>query len=174
MSTRCNVIIKNGNDKLIFYRHSDGYPDGEHGALTTLKKFMSWVKEGKIRNNVVQASGWLVLIGAEEYNEEYLGEGRYRKKRSLTEPSQDISHAWECGSYVPTTRIHGDIEYLYTLDLAMMAIIVQKVDYTSGDKRKFKKIKTIMNFDPEPIEPDDPEPIKVLPQKPSRFEGIIT
>jgi len=65
MSTRAGVIIKDGHDELHFYRHSDGYPEG---TLPTLEKFLNLVKEGKIRNNVDQAAGWLIIIGAEEYN----------------------------------------------------------------------------------------------------------
>ena len=57
MSTRANIIIKEdwsykddkgktkkGSDKLIFYRHSDGYPSG---AMPTLNIFMKWLKDGK-------------------------------------------------------------------------------------------------------------------------------
>lgn len=28
MSTRCNVIVKAGNQEIMFYHHCDGYPDG--------------------------------------------------------------------------------------------------------------------------------------------------
>lgn len=181
MSTRCNIIIKDGfGDKLTFYRHSDGYP---RGALPTLRKFMQWVKEGKIRDNVGQASGWLILIGAEEYGLEYIGGGERRQKTSLTEPSavNEFSR-WQCGSYEPTTDIHGDIEYLYTLDLKKKNILVQCVDFydRNGNERKkpkFTTLKTITvfnsdaedNFDSEILEgkPEEKEP-----NKPSRFEGI--
>lgn len=64
MSTRANIIITDGQDKLFFYRHSDGYPSG---TLPTLNLFLEWVKVGKIRDNVQQAAGWLILIGANEY-----------------------------------------------------------------------------------------------------------
>ena len=81
MSTRANIIIKDEHSQLIFYRHSDGYPEG---ALPTLNKFMDWVKAGKIRDNVDQASGWLILIGAQEYDTVYVGSGERRKKTTLT------------------------------------------------------------------------------------------
>jgi hypothetical protein len=80
MSTRANIIIKDKYGQLIFYRHSDGYPEG---ALPTLKKLMSWVKDGKIRDNVDQASGWLILIGAEEYGDVYEGGGKYTPKNPI-------------------------------------------------------------------------------------------
>lgn len=53
MSTRCNVIIKDEDQKLIFYRHSDGYPGGVKDSLNL---FMQFLKEGRIRDNVGQAS----------------------------------------------------------------------------------------------------------------------
>ena len=28
MSTRCHVVVTDGRDQIIFYRHSDGYPSG--------------------------------------------------------------------------------------------------------------------------------------------------
>lgn len=37
MSTRSNVIVQdNYGDRIQLYRHSDGYPDGQHGVLATL------------------------------------------------------------------------------------------------------------------------------------------
>jgi hypothetical protein len=69
MSTRANIIIteKHGEivEHLIFYRHSDGYRDG---VLPTLRKFLDWMNSSKIRNNLQQASGWLILLGAMEYS----------------------------------------------------------------------------------------------------------
>lgn len=120
MSTRCNVIIKDGRDELIFYRHSDGY---QEGALPTLKKFMEWVKQGKIRDNVEQASGWLIMIGAKEY------EGYDNK--DITQPTGDEESGWisgwKVGAYEPSTCIHGDIEYLYTLNLVDKTITVKDI-----------------------------------------------
>ena len=66
MSTRASILIKDSNgDSLWFYRHSDGYSEG---AMPTLTKFMQAVKDGIVRDNVGQASGWLVLLGSEEYS----------------------------------------------------------------------------------------------------------
>jgi hypothetical protein len=126
MSTRAQVKIVDGNgDELWFYRHSDGYPKG---AMPTLEKFLAWVKEGRIRNNVEQAAGWLILIGAEEYNEFYK-DGAMVKKTTLTEPSGDGLSGWQCGSYqpCPCRDLHGDVEYLYTIDLAKKTIEVKKL-----------------------------------------------
>lgn len=163
MSTRCNIIIKDQNDQLIFYRHSDGYPEG---ALPTLKKFMSWVKEKKIRDNVGQAAGWLIMIGAKEYGSVYVGGGEYKQKPTLTEPSTTYTGSeWQVGAYEPTTDIHGDIDYLYTLDLVNLTITVQEV---VGDN-KYKTLEVITDFSdpkpqpkPEPEPAEDPEALEIL------------
>jgi hypothetical protein len=94
MSTRANIIITDGEDKLYFYRHSDGYPEG---TMPTLEKFLAMVKNGQIRDNTCQSAGWLIMIGYDEYKE--------------------YQPDWKVGAYEPTTGIHGDIEYLYVVDL---------------------------------------------------------
>ena len=163
MSTRANIVIKDKHNQLIFYRHSDGYPEG---TLPSLKKFMSWVKSRKIRDNVSQAAGWLILIGAQEYDKVYVGAGKSRKKTTLTEPAKDdpIS-GWKVGAYEPTTAIHGDIDYRYTLDLTAKTIIVEEMGDGGGI------IDTITTFESEPdvSEPVEPAPV----EQPSRFEGIV-
>jgi hypothetical protein len=105
MSTRANILVKDiHGDSLWFYRHSDGYPEG---TLPTLQKFIKMITDGQIRNNVGQACGWLILIGHEEYGSKKGG--------------------WKIGAYEPTTGQHGDIEYLYTVDLGTGLIDVQHV-----------------------------------------------
>ncbi len=103
MSTRANIIIKDNYSKLFFYRHSDGYPEG---TLPSLNVFLDRVKQGKIRDNVSQAAGWLIAIGMEE---------QY--------------YSWKVGSYEPTTGIHGDIEYLYIIDLESKTITVHESNF---------------------------------------------
>ena len=120
MSTRANVIIKDNHSQQIFYRHSDGYPEG---TLPTLNIFMDWLKSGKIRNNVSQACGWLTIIGAMEYNtlpkfvahtEEILPNYTYSKTDlDSIEPPKD----WKCSSYDPALGMAGDAEYVYIIDL---------------------------------------------------------
>lgn len=143
MSTRANVIIvehgsyidylqkdENGKNieveyqhKLYFYRHSDGYPTG---TLPTLNKFMELVKDGKIRDNVSQAAGWLVIIGAIEYQtvspelfRDHLKNHRMQEGDELVEllNMDNNGSDWKVGAYEPATGIHGDIEHLYIVDL---------------------------------------------------------
>ncbi|MFW6172319.1 MAG: hypothetical protein ACOC5T_01045 [Elusimicrobiota bacterium] len=137
MSTRCNVKIVRGDSELWFYRHSDGYPSE---TLPSLKKFMRWVESGAIRRNVTQASGWLVMIGAKEYNY-YHDERRRVKKESLTEPcKKDLVAGWKVGAYEPTTGLHGDVNFVYECDLKNMEIRIYE---GNGET----KIETIDNFE---------------------------
>lgn len=131
MSTRCNIVVKetynykdtkgkpvSQTSKLFFYRHSDGYPEG---AMPILNVFMKWLKSGKIRTDLQQASGWLILLGAMEYNTlpefntekpHFEGGHAYGDIGTIQDPKD-----WKCGSIEPTTCIHGDIDYLYVIDL---------------------------------------------------------
>jgi hypothetical protein len=115
MSTRANIIVTDGHSELIFYRHSDGYPDG---TLPTLNKFLDWVKERRIRDNVGQAAGWLILIGADEYSEY----ARERGQNALEPDKANSIGGWKCGAYEPTYCIHGDIAFLYVVDLQAKVI----------------------------------------------------
>lgn len=125
MSTRANIIITDGEDTLYFYRHSDGYPEG---ALPTLKKFMEAVVSGTIRKNVMQSSGWLILLGAEEYGVK----ADFTRSNYLDENIREKD--WKVGAIEPTTSIHGDIEYLYTLNLKDKTIKIQAYNYIKGVK----------------------------------------
>lgn len=127
MSTRANIIIeergewggKSYSNRLYFYRHSDGYPEG---VKPTLDKFVDWMKRGLIRNNLIHAAGWIILLGAIEYNSmpEYEPEdtnieslkGKYGDVSTVKDPAD-----WKVGAYEPTSGLHGDIEHLYLIDL---------------------------------------------------------
>jgi hypothetical protein len=118
MSTRANIIIKDSYSKLFFYRHSDGYPEG---TMPLLNKFVGWIKNKTIRNNIQQSAGWLIILGALEYNTipkcefdapSYPGSTGYGKIETIEDPTD-----WKCGAIEPTTAIHGDIDYLYIIDV---------------------------------------------------------
>jgi len=129
MSTRANVIIKDRYGQVWFYRHSDGYPEG---TMPTLEKFLDLVKSGKIRDNVSQASGWLIIMGAEEYKAAQIKDKSYEglteqeekewRNKIPTEPKD-----WKVGAYEPTTGQHGDIEFLYTIDLDKKTISQESI-----------------------------------------------
>lgn len=137
MSTRAQVIVKDSYEEVWFYRHSDGYPKG---TLPTLAKFLKWVSDGLIRKDASQSAGWLVIIGHTEYN-------------VPDEPDQtDVHYNWKVGAYEPCApNKHGDIEYLYTIDVEKLTVTVQKVYYDElkgwaqslGPRHKYTLIKLV-------------------------------
>ncbi len=140
MSTRCQIVVKDnsswGSD-ILFYRHSDGYPEG---AMPTLQKFMDWVRRGIVRDNAEQSAGWLILIGAKEYSTNYI-DGKDVPKEKLFEPNDDSSDGWKCGAYEPAGCRHGDIEYLYILNVEVKTIACYETNFDGEgfpDKEKDK------------------------------------
>jgi hypothetical protein len=123
MSTRANIIVKKGDDKLFFYRHSDGYPEC---TMESLKTFCNMYKD-QLRDNVSQSAGWLILLGAVEYG----------FKGDLKDPSGDNNkyewNNWKVGAYEPTTGLHGDIEYLYIIDLDHKQLTCYEAKYRGGE-----------------------------------------
>lgn len=111
MATRANIVVKEGNRKLWFYKHNDGYPEG---TLPLLEPLMKRLEEGSLRNNLSQFSGWLILAG----HDEFVYDGTYQSSGM---------YAWKCGSIEPTTSKHADIEYLYTIDLDKKSLKVKAV-----------------------------------------------
>jgi hypothetical protein len=141
MSTRANIILKesysykdaNGKNQtqtneLLFYRHSDGYPEG---ILPILNKFMDWLKSGKIRNDLMQCSGWLVILGAIEYGTI----PEYKKDKPAFKGAKECGDIntikepddWKVGAFEPTPCIYGDIMWLYTIDLNAKELTYKEV-----------------------------------------------
>lgn len=117
MSTRAQVIIKDASTSIWFYRHSDGYPEG---TLPSLRRFLDLVSSGRIRRDAMQASGWLVLIGAEEYNNPLM--------RASSGKETYTSLKWKVGAYEPCDSfMYVDIEYLYTIDLRNDSITIKEI-----------------------------------------------
>ena len=132
MSTRAQIIVKDSSEEIWFYRHSDGYPDG---VMPMLEKFLDYVKRGILRDNAMQSCGWLVLFGAREYDLVHTYDAKtkkftYKKKMDITlPPEKDMTGmSWKCGSIEPCGPVvHGDTEYLYTVDVEKKTILVQGV-----------------------------------------------
>ena len=111
MSTRCNVIIA---DKwtdpvrpIIFYRHDDGYPEG---VKDTLDQFVGYARDGKIRDDALQAGGWLVILGAREIE-------KHNYHGGSPEGEGETGMGWKVGTYEPATGINSDAEYVHIVDL---------------------------------------------------------
>ena len=128
MSTRCNVIIKDSGQTLFLYRHSDGYPDG---AGADLIEFVQDYKSGAMRTNPCQSAGWLVVRGHFEYkaaapahaNDKGVEIWAASPDRTGPRPNtKDSYDGWECGAYEITDSLHGDVEYIYIIDLEKLEL----------------------------------------------------
>lgn len=143
ISTRAQIKIintyrdingKENRDEIWFYRHSDGYPSS---VLPDLRKFLGWVRDGRIRDNVEQASGWLMLIGMqdpyliENGDARELNNNRHRHLNTH-EPPITIEAgflSWKIGQYEPSVpEKHGDIEWFYIVNLTTKQILIADPD----------------------------------------------
>ena len=161
MSTRCNVLLKDGHEQLWFYRHSDGYPSvtGE-----SLRRFMRWVIDGRLRDNVSQAGGWLILLGAVEYqtlSATLFPQGTiesYKQDRNAVADAVRafVPNDWKCGAYEPTCGQHRHIEFLYTIDLESKSMTCASV---RGFDEKAKPI-VVATVDRSNIDQPLPAPVR--------------
>jgi hypothetical protein len=122
LSTRANIIVTDGEEELIFYRHCDGYPDG---TLPSLTKFVGVVRDGILRDNISQACGWLIVIGA-------LEDGVCVEQNGVATVRAGRSVAWKVGAYEPAASIHGDIDFLYVVDLKRKQVRHHKIGRDTG------------------------------------------
>ena len=112
MSTRCNVVVKDGYQELWFYRHHDGYPES---ILPDLEPIMQKLRDGKLRDNASQFAGWLIVKGNEDY--------QARRTDFARESGYDD---WKVGNYEPTTGQHGDVDFVYEIDLRNKTLEARK------------------------------------------------
>jgi len=116
MGTRCNVILKSGDEKLIYRRHYDGYPES---VIPDLRQFVDWIDKGLIRSDLSQCAGWLLMIGHNDY----------KGKKFTGQPRKGIS-GWKVSSYEPDTMLSGDIDYLYEVNVDNLQIHAYHGDMT--------------------------------------------
>ena len=119
MSTRSNILVTDGQEKLLFYKHCDGYHTGQEILL----KYMQEIKDGKLRNNVSQSAGWLIVFG-------YLN--RTKSGNGLD---------WQVGDYEPTDYYGSDIEYFYICDIKKMQIQVFSAHFPYEDEDNIKNLR---------------------------------
>jgi hypothetical protein len=127
MSTRANIIFREGKSRLYFYRHSDGYPSC---VIPSLKNILGLLKKGA-RDDLNQFCGWVILCGAQEYlGEPWNASGNKDIKLKDYSPSGPGSCNWKVGAYEPTTGLHCDVEFIYevTLDPVEIKVYTPKRD----------------------------------------------
>jgi hypothetical protein len=90
--------------------------------MPLLLEYLDLIKDGQIRNNAMQSSGWLILAGHDEYAE-FRSEGHMQ---------------WKVGSIEPTDSIHGDIEYLYEINVSDQTIKINGKFYKGDNLENYE------------------------------------
>ena len=112
MSTRCQVIVCDSHDEVWFYHHWDGYPSAMGPLLVA---FLDKVRNDTLRSNAEQSCGWLVRDN----------------------PS-DATCEWKASEFEPCApRMHGDIEWLYRVNVATLTITMCHIAY---EERVFRPL----------------------------------
>ena len=99
MSTRCQIQFHRGEEKTasaMVYRHSDGYPETEHGVLATMQTFFK-----ELKDNVQDTR---------------FGDPEYLAAKFVVWQAKQYSrdsHFLDFLSVGISMELHGDIEYLY-------------------------------------------------------------
>lgn len=96
MSTRCMIIIEDGYNKILLYRHCDGYPEG---AGKDLKRF---------------------------FTEKRFGYDTHLHDAEQIAHALILWHARNGVRVEPACEIHGDIDYIYVVHLPSQEYIEHK------------------------------------------------
>ena len=130
MSPRCNVVIRYNDTALLFYRHIDGYPQK---IIPILHKFLS---TPNLRNNDIQSSGWLIVIGREEMLEDH------KALESKYGPA-DYDYRGKVGYFELTCSIQPDIDYIYIVDMVNSTISAYNADPDIDSWQEYLKLRKI-------------------------------
>ncbi len=123
MGTRASIRIKDQfGCELWFIRPYDGFPGH---TMPSLQRLMGWVRAGHLRDCASEASTWLILLGIRSHVSGLAAQVKgYSKDVTQMEP---LTHDRDVGSYQVTNMRHGDIDYLYELDLSLCTIACYSV-----------------------------------------------
>lgn len=116
--------VKKYNDgSVLIYRHSDGYPDTEHGVVESLKRFFKW---NGGRNDLEYMTANFILFeklesikGLNEMRKN-MGDkyGRIQTLESILETNDDHNANWLLGYGIcQPDNFHWDIEYFYDVEV---------------------------------------------------------
>lgn len=140
MSTRANVIITDGDDTLIFYRHSDGYPDCTGADLL---EFVEGYQDRSMRNNATQSAGWLIVRGAFEYANQKTHTPVKTAALNGHISGFEFRNEWKVGAYEPAARLSSDVEFIYVIDLKAYTLTTLTPKSAFWDSPSLKNCKRI-------------------------------
>ena len=116
MSTRCNIIIKDGAERIYLYHHHDGYP---MGVGTELQDYLQrkWGESWR--------SYW---CGTSIANDLVKGHINYPLAK---EPHED-------DEYEVTYGLHGDVEYVYVINCRARTIRCYSIPWDDEFHKDFR------------------------------------
>lgn len=121
MSTRAQIKYKNSQDNIYIYKHSDGYPEGEHGVLKFLVPFVEKFFKSRGDDESYFLAQFLRHHAVYTYKEQLADYEKYKDsdneivRRCNRHPDEDDS-PYKYLSYGLDCIQHGDIRYLYEID----------------------------------------------------------
>ena len=101
MSTRCQIAVE--GSKVLFYKHSDGYPSGVLDVLLPLVSAF-WASRGYDADLPAHIAHAFIAANLKHYAED----SWYQKNPATVERSKFLGYGLDC-------EIHGDTEFLYTV-----------------------------------------------------------
>lgn len=107
MSTRCQIKVE--GEEVLFYKHSDGYPDGVLPTLTDI------VAKFKAARGFFDGAYLLARIGQRFMNDSQANYTAVHKEWAERGMKVSTQNDFDVTGYGYDTEIHGDIEYLYTV-----------------------------------------------------------
>lgn len=121
MSTRCNIEIYdvNGGSKFLtarLYHHSDGYPSF---MINKIKNFLNFIKkEGKCNWQGEDVAACMVMLSSEDYEFPMMPYSTNKSDRyNISEPEKKYRPNNGCPCFLPCVKNHGDIDYIYKVEL---------------------------------------------------------
>ena len=118
MSTRCHIKVQEGNGNVypcMIYQHSDGYPESKDGVLSWLEPFVKAFMKGRGDDAEYFVAQILRHRAIQEYL--YYEKAMKNKKKGETFPSKNYALDFLGWGVCPTNDPHGDVEYIYTVNL---------------------------------------------------------
>lgn len=143
MSTRCHIIVEDPSygDQTILYRHSDGYPDGEHGVLASLVPFVARFMKHRGFFDACFLGAQIICDQINRYRE-YMRASLQRRVDRLRAEGNGDDH-WlvkadldmlanvdnDFLGFGISNEIHGDVEFIYRVTPEGI-----HVEYPSGER----------------------------------------
>ena len=139
MSTRCNIIIKDRDTRILLYHHHDGYPEGVGAMLK------DWLKE---RDNPY-SKHWDdegIATALVKRGIPYIGHDWETK-----EPEWKVDDEYECASC-----IHDDVVYAYVINCWTKTLRCFRIPYYGFNRYKMFKREHLVDI-PDAEQPTEEE-----------------